>query len=129
MKGKFMKNLNTFKLLSVLGALFLGSTAHAHAHLKESTPKPNIVLHAAPTEVQLTFSENLESSMSKIEVINAVTKESVTQGKLEYVGEKKNTVRVELKKLTTSAKYEVHWKAVSKDTHKMEGQYEFVLSL
>jgi methionine-rich copper-binding protein CopC len=128
MKGEFMKNLDAIRLLIIAHALFLGSTAHAHAHLKESSPKANVVLHAAPVEVQLIFSENLESSMSKIEVINAVTKESVIQGKLEYVGEKKNILRIELKKLTLSGKYEVHWKAVSKDTHKMEGQYAFALS-
>lgn len=100
--------------------------AFAHAHLKSSDPAQNAVVAQAPAQITLHFSENLELSLCKLEVKDATSGDIVSLGKLSDGGQGKTTMRVDLKPLKKQkAKYTVSWKAVSADTHRTQGTFDF----
>jgi methionine-rich copper-binding protein CopC len=120
--------MKSFKLISVIAIMFsiYGARAFAHAHLQEAIPAQNSVVHQAPSEVRLKFSEDLETGLSKIEVKDVDSGILVSSGKSSNGGQDSNTLEVALKPLKKEkSKYRVTWKAVSKDSHKMQGAYEF----
>jgi methionine-rich copper-binding protein CopC len=103
-----------------------GPRAFAHAHLHKAVPAKNEVVHQAPQRVSLSFSEALEPAMCKVEVKDLGTGEVISDGKLKAV--EATTLEVALKPLKASkGVYEVSWKVVSKDTHKMSGLYKFTV--
>jgi methionine-rich copper-binding protein CopC len=94
--------------------------AHAHADLAKSRPAASTTVSVAPPEVVLTFTERLESAFSKVTVTDA-NGTDVRQGKAEITG---NAMRVGLKPLNAGA-YKVEWRAVTPDTHRVEGSFTF----
>ena len=77
-------------------------------------------MSAAPHEVVLTFTERLEAAFSNLTVMDASGTE-VSQGKAQV---NDNTMRTSLKPLNAGI-YKVNWRAVSTDTHKIEGSFTF----
>lgn len=118
------------KVAAVLATL-TPATAFAHAHLVSSTPAQNAVIQKGPKEIVLHFSEELERSMCKLKVTNLKTGEQVNQGEITNEGKDQSTLKTMLKPLNcVQAKiceFEVSWKAVSKDSHRMPGHYKFTL--
>jgi methionine-rich copper-binding protein CopC len=115
-------------LLAVLTvSLLMAGQAFAHAHLKTSDPTQNAVVTQAPAQVTLKFSEDLEISMSKLEVKDSTSGDVVSTGKLSDGGQGKSTMQVTLNPLKKmKSKYQVNWKAVSTDTHRTQGSFEFI---
>ena len=74
----------------------------------------------APHEVILTFTERLEAAFSNLKVMDASGTE-VSEGKAQV---NDNTMRISLKPLNAGI-YKVNWRAVSTDTHKIEGSFTF----
>ncbi len=122
-----MKSAQNLALVVVASAsLLTAHTAFAHAKLLKSSPSANEVVHAAPSEVSLHFSEELEVAMSKLEVKNSKTGEVVSQGAVSQNPDDKASLKIALKPLKKpKAVYEVTWKAVAKDAHKMPGHMSF----
>ncbi len=121
-----MKILKTFtiSLLSIL----VPHLAFAHAHLIEAHPADKGIIHEAPSQVVLKFSEELEFSMCKIEVKDLATGKIVSSNKIEAVGESHDAIEVKLNPISEDkGKFQVSWKVVAKDSHKMKGTYEFTL--
>ena len=77
-------------------------------------------MSAAPHEVILTFTERLEAAFSNLTVVAASGTE-VSQGKAQV---NDNTMRISLQPLNAGI-YKVNWRAVSTDTHKIEGSFTF----
>ena len=77
-------------------------------------------MSAAPHEVILTFTESLEETFSNLTVTDA-SGIAVSQGKAQI---NDNTMRITLKPLSAGI-YKVNWRAVSTDTHRMEGSFTF----
>jgi methionine-rich copper-binding protein CopC len=102
--------------------------AYAHAHMKKSVPEKDAVLDQLPPEIRLEFSEKLETKMSKADVKNSDSNDVVSEKKLSEES-KDDLLVVKLSKPSAAGggHYVVHWKAVSKDSHKMEGHYEFTV--
>jgi copper resistance protein C len=106
--------------------LFQAGQAFAHAHLKSSDPVQNAVVTQAPSAITLKFSENLELAMSKLEVKEISSGDVVSTGKISDGGQDKSTMQVSLSPLKKQkSKYQVSWKAVSTDTHRSQGTFEF----
>ena len=119
-----MSNLQKI-ILSTGFVLFASQIVFAHAHLIESQPKKDEIVHQMPTEVRVKFSEDLEFAMSKIEVQNAVTHVVVSQA-AKPDETSKDTLVVLLKPLNAEkTNYQVSWKAVTKDSHIAKGKYNF----
>ena len=109
-------NLVTTALLA-----FMASTAaHAHAFLDHAEPRVGSTVSAAPKEVALFFSQNLEPAFSTIEVSDA-SGARVDQGKPKVSA---TTMRVGVKPLPPGT-YRVRWQVLSVDTHTTEGSFTF----
>ena len=88
--------------------------ARAHAFLDHATPLVGSTVPAAPHDVVMTFTQNLEPAFSTARV---------DQGKAQVSG---NTMTVGLKSLGPGS-YKVHWHALSVDTHTTEGTFTFTV--
>ncbi|WP_285416040.1 copper homeostasis periplasmic binding protein CopC [Pseudomonas sp. efr-133-TYG-5] len=106
---------------TLLATLFITSQAFAHAHLKSQTPAADSSV-AAPSELRLVFSEGVEASFTKVIVTR--DGEPVKVKPLTTDGDKK-TLIVTPEAPLTAGQYKVEWHAVSVDTHKSEGAYQF----
>ena len=105
--------------IGALSPLFLtvsSGAAHAHASLAHASSSGGSTVSAAPHEVILTFTERLEAAFSNLTVVDA-SSTAVSQGKAQVSD---NTMRIGLKPLKVGI-YKVNWRAVSTDTHKIEG--------
>ena len=98
------------------------AAALAHAHLLRASPADN-ASGPSPAEIALKFSEPLESAFSAIVVRDAsgrqVDKHDTRLDKSDGV-----TLRVSLPALA-AGQYRVEWRAVSTDSHRIQGVYTF----
>jgi methionine-rich copper-binding protein CopC len=94
--------------------------ARAHAFLDHASPLVGSTVPAAPHEVVMTFTQNLEPAFTTAQVSDS-SGARVDQGKAQVSG---NTMTVGLKALGPGS-YKVHWHALSVDTHTTEGAFTF----
>jgi methionine-rich copper-binding protein CopC len=105
---------------TALLALTTAGFAHAHAFLDHAEPRVGSTVPAAPHEVSLSFTQNVEPAFSSVEVNDAngarvdLGKPSISAG----------VMRVGLKPLAPGT-YKVHWHVLSVDTHTTEGSFSF----
>jgi methionine-rich copper-binding protein CopC len=112
-----------FALLSAIVAplLILGSgVAAAHAFLDRADPRVGSTVTAAPHEVALSFTQNLEPAFSTVEVTDSQGRR-VDQGTPSVAG---NVMRVPLQPIAPGT-YRVKWHVLSVDTHSTEGAFTF----
>ena len=111
-----------------LGAAVLAGLpgqAFAHAHLKSATPAPGDAIAAAPSELDLTFSEDLNLKFSGVTVTGpgdaavATGAATLTNGNA--------TLSVPLQARLGAGSYTVRWHALSADGHKTHGRYSFTI--
>ena len=113
--------MRTIIIVVSLFVMALGSVpVRAHAFLDHASPLVGSTVRAAPHEVTLTFTQNLEPAFSSVEVLDA-NGARVDQGKAQTSA---NTMRVGLKPLAPGS-YKVRWRALSVDTHTTEGAFSF----
>lgn len=120
----------TLSAVIICVGFILPEFVFAHAHLKNAVPeqKSQITQNQVPEAISLEFSENIETAMSKIAVHEgSETGPIVNEGKVLSPDGKKNVIEIALKRPLKSGVYFVLWKAVSVDTHKMNGKYQFVV--
>lgn len=118
-------------LLSVIAAAFLllaisAFSADAHAYLVEATPGVGSVTTKAPSEVALTFSENIESAFSLLEVQDE-TGRRIDKDDKHVDSTNPHILRVSLESLLTG-RYHVIWRVVSVDSHITTGDFSFQVS-
>ncbi len=100
----------------------LAVPAMAHAFLEKASPAAGENLHAAPAKIALHFSETLEPAFSGITVTDAAGADmragppSVSGGEMD----------LPLRPLPPG-RYRVTWHAVSVDTHRTAGKYNFLV--
>ena len=112
-------------VLAASAVLVLSGTiaAFAHAHLVKATPAAGGTVPAAPSEVTLRFSEKLEPKFSSVVVRDSAGKQ-VDKGDAAVDKADRMVIRVLLPPLEPGV-YKVEWKAVSADTHKINGDFTF----
>jgi hypothetical protein len=115
-----MKHLRS--LLAVAAAAIHVST-YAHAFLDHADPKVGSVVAAAPTELRLWFSQDVEAVFTTAEVLDAGGKR-VDTGHPQIDPQQKALLHVPLRKLAPG-EYMVNWRVVSVDTHPTVGQFSF----
>lgn len=106
-----------------LAMLLTASTALAHALLERAEPPVGSEITSPPHHLTLRFTEGVEPMFSSIEIRDA-------QGVLVPIG-KPHTVPgndrnlvVDLPDLS-AGRYTVTWRAISVDTHKTDGSFQF----
>jgi methionine-rich copper-binding protein CopC len=110
---------------AVSAMLLLSGTmaAFAHAHLVRAIPAAGGTVQAAPTEVMLRFSEKLEPKFSSVIVRDSAGKQ-VNKGDATVDKSDRMVIRVSLPSLEPGV-YKVEWRAMSADTHKINGDFTF----
>ncbi len=112
--------------LVIIFSLFLvaaaSSPAGAHAYLDHAIPQVGSTVATAPSELTLSFTQNLEPAFTTVRVTGP-DGARVDQGKPEISG---NTVRVSIKAASPGT-YHVDWHALSVDTHTTQGSYTFTV--
>ena len=111
------------KFLTIVPLLFIALApvaTRAHAFLDHASPLVGSTVPAAPHEVVLTFTQNLEAAFSTAQVTDA-SGARVDQGKAAVSG---NAMTIGLKSLGPGS-YKVHWHVLSVDTHSTEGTFTF----
>ncbi len=114
-----------FTIIALAAAFSLISTgqAFAHAHLVTAMPEPQGTVQAAPAEVTMNFTEELEGKLSSIRVEDAKGAE-VDTGDSHLAAKDAKTMSVSLNPLQPGT-YKVTWNATATDTHKTHGTYTF----
>jgi methionine-rich copper-binding protein CopC len=97
--------------------------ALAHAHLVRAVPAAGGTVNTAPSEVTLRFNEKLERAFSSVVVRDAAGKQ-VDKGDGTVDRTDRTIMRVLLQPLEPGV-YKVEWRAVSADTHKVNGDFTF----
>jgi methionine-rich copper-binding protein CopC len=100
----------------------LSSPAAAHAFLEKASPTAGENLHAPPARIELHFSEQLEPAFSAITVTSATGTDMSAGAPVVHGTE----MDLPLKPLAPG-RYRVTWHAVSVDTHRTEGKYNFLV--
>jgi methionine-rich copper-binding protein CopC len=98
------------------------SLAQAHAFLDHAAPRVGSSIHAAPAQVTIWMTEELEGAFSKLQVFDA--KGTEVDKKDVKVSGAKMTVSVPT---LAAGTYKVVWKAVATDTHKTSGTFNFTV--
>jgi copper resistance protein C len=106
-------------------AMLLGGAAAAlaHAHVVRAVPAVGASVKEAPSDVTIHFSEKLEPKFSSVVVRDAAGKQ-IDKGDVTVDKADRMTIRVSLPALEPGV-YKVEWRAVSADTHKVNGNFTF----
>jgi copper resistance protein C len=115
----------TFQSFIVILFLALQTTARAHAFLDHAEPKVGSTVTNSPTAVKIWFTQNLEPAFSILEVRDAQGQE-VDKKNAHLDDKDKSLFLVSLPQLPAGT-YTVIWHAVSVDTHKTQGRFEFTI--
>lgn len=111
------------KLRFIFASLLLASPAWSHAHLDSATPADGAILTDPPTEIVLTFTEDLEIPLATL-TVTAADGTEVASGATD-AGDRRS-LRLALPDLAPGT-YRVDWGVTSVDTHGTQGQYGFTL--
>jgi len=100
--------------------------ASAHAQLVTSNPGISATVYKLPTQVSLTFDDDLIAmpGANVIEVLDPKSKKIQTG----VTALTQATISVKLKSSTLLGKYKILWRALSADGHPVSGQYYFYLA-
>lgn len=110
--------------LAVVAVLVAGPEARAHAELVATAPGPGESLTEAPTEITLTFSEELLDAGADVLVSARNTPSQETAVSEPFVDG--DVVSVALEGLD-DGEYEVRWRVVSADGHPVFGAFSFAV--
>lgn len=124
--------MKSIRSLAVAAAtvMLLTTTALAHTKLVSSTPAENTSV-ASPDAITLVFNEALTSDFSGIDLAMLtmpgmkMTSPMAIEGITTTLSDDKKTLTATPAKPLSTGRYKVSWHAVSSDTHRMEGAFEF----
>jgi methionine-rich copper-binding protein CopC len=97
--------------------------AHAHAFLDHADPRVGNTVKTSPRMVSLWFTQNVESTFSAIEVLDA-NGARMNAGNAAVDANDRKLLRVPVKTLPAGT-YTVKWHVLSVDTHTSEGNFTF----
>jgi hypothetical protein len=110
------------RIVLALALAGLGGSAMAHAFMEKASPAAGENLRTRPAKIELHFSEALEPAFSGIAVTDAAGAD-MSAGPTAASG---TEMDLPLKTLPPG-RYRVTWHAVSVDTHRTEGKYNFLV--
>jgi copper resistance protein C len=120
-----MQKLSLTLILALAGSIGLAGQTFAHALLKSATPSANGTVSAAPTELDLKFSEDLNLKFSGVKVTGP--KQEAVQTGEGMLMDNNTTLMVPVSGTLAPGIYTVEWHALSGDGHKTHGSYKFTI--
>jgi methionine-rich copper-binding protein CopC len=122
-----MSRTSTSRLVASLAFAFVASAAFAHAQLQKAVPAVGGTVTVSPTEIRLKFSEGVEPYLSGI-VLATQGGVSEPLGKPSVDPADNSVLIAAVSQALKPGVYTVTWHAVSVDTHKTQGSFNFTLS-
>jgi copper transport protein len=120
------KPLAILALLLVVGAS-QPATAWAHAELDRADPAPGSDLDQPPAQLQLFFSEAVDPSFSRVQLLNDKG-DAVDQGDSHVAPDDPRSLIVSLPSALDNGVYTVSWRTLSAvDGHQVTGAYPLIL--
>jgi copper resistance protein C len=114
----------TLSLVALLPVAALpAASANAHAFLDHAVPAVGSTVAAAPKQVQLFFTQDLEPAFTGATVVNS-NDQPVSTGPVAFDPQNKGEMVLNLPPLAPGH-YKVNWHALSVDTHRTEGSFGF----
>lgn len=111
-------------MVSMAVAFFTSvGTASAHAVLDSSSPAASTVLESSPSEIRLSFNEDVESSLLEIRLFGA-DQEEILLSAAERAPQDASQVRADVPRLDAGV-YVVVWRVMSADGHPATGAFPF----
>jgi methionine-rich copper-binding protein CopC len=104
----------------------VAAVANAHTFLDHAEPRVGATVQAAPVEVKLWFSQELEPTFSTVKVLDAAGGR-VDGADARVEASDRTLLRVSLRSLVAGS-YTVSWRVVTVDTHVTEGDFVFRVS-
>ncbi len=123
MRARRLARLGVVSTLAVIILIAMAAPAWAHAILNSADPPLDGVATQAPTQVSLTYSENVEVSFGAVRIYTCAGKR-VTTGAPHHSPDSARTVLVSVPKLDNGV-YIVSWRVISADSHPVQGTYSF----
>ncbi|MBO0756881.1 MAG: copper homeostasis periplasmic binding protein CopC [Bradyrhizobiaceae bacterium] len=111
---------------AIMATCLAGSAANAHATLTSSKPQANAAT-TSPTELRLSFSEGVVAKFSGVELKDEGGKAVATGTATTDPKDKKQLV-IPLSAPLAAGRYTVTWHVVSEDTHRVKGEYSFMVT-
>ena len=114
-----MKRIVIFFLILVAASTRL----KAHAFLKDADPGVGSTMQRSPSEVRIRFTENIEPTVSSIQVFDASGKEVDKRDR--HLDHSDHALLHVSLPLLGAGIYKVVWRVVSVDTHVTNGNFTF----
>src|SRR5690348_911974 len=103
------------------------ATASAHANLDRADPAPGSQLDQPPQQLQLTFSEAVDGSFSRVQLLNAQG-DSVDHGDSHVAPNDPLSMIVTIPDQLPNGVYTVAWRTLSAvDGHTVNGAYPLII--
>ena len=124
-----MKFIRQF-VIATFAVMALTATASAHAKLLSSTPAENASV-TSPQSITLVFNETLEADLSGVDLAMLtmpgmkMDSPMAVGGITTTLSEDKKTLVATPAKSLGAGRYKLTWHAVTSDTHRIEGSFEF----
>ncbi|HLZ26003.1 MAG TPA: CopD family protein [Chloroflexota bacterium] len=115
----------------ILVALVIGfsfpATVWAHANLERADPAPGSQLDQPPRQLQLFFSEAVDGSFSRVQLLNA-QRDPVDRGDSHVAPNDPRSLAVSLPDQVPNGVYTVSWRTLSAvDGHEVNGAYPLIV--
>jgi len=118
-------------LISAIGAaaacIFAATSAFAHAFLDRASPGVGATVNGAPSELELSFTQNIVIAFSGVTIASA-NGGPIPAGKATIDPSNPSILHVRLSHALKPGTYVVSWHVVSVDTHPTSGTYQFTVA-
>ena len=117
----------SFAVAAFVGAVAFAAPVWAHAFLDHAVPSVGSTSQGAPSELTLSFTQNIVPAFSGVSVTSAAGA-SIPAGTARVDPSDPATLHVSLGHKLAPGTYFVHWHVVSVDTHHTSGTYKFTIA-
>src|SRR5919202_3371185 len=122
-----MRSLALAALLLLVTAAEAPAVALAHANLERAEPAAGSALDQPPPQLRLFFSEPLDSSFSRVQVLDD-KREAVDRGDSRVAPDDPRAMLVSLPSSLPNGVYTVSWRTLSAvDGHTVNGAYPLII--
>jgi methionine-rich copper-binding protein CopC len=119
-----MSKKTTLAAMMIIAAGLFNGAAYGHPELQSAEPAIGAAMTTSPTQIRITFNENVISQFSGVEVKDQTGK-MIATGKAATDPANKKQLVVPVQQPLPPGDYKVEWHAVSDDTHRVTGSYSF----
>jgi methionine-rich copper-binding protein CopC len=119
-----VSKMTSIAAITMIAASLFSNAANAHPELQSADPAAGAAITTSPTQIRITFNENVVPKFSGVELKDQTGK-MIATGKAATDPTNKKQLVVPVQEQLAPGDYKVEWHAVSDDTHRVKGSYSF----